>query len=418
MNKITCALLFFVFALTIGISDSCKAANTQNVSAYDVAKAEAEAQKVSQEHKKIQQQANKIKSELAEVNKKMIAAAKKIQNGEDEVSRRKEELQSLQKKLAESEKKFATENSMLVETLAALENLALRPSEAILVQPLSPVEVMRSSLLLRGSAHALEKRASIIRAGIDDINEQKDMIASQLAELEEENKNLETQRAEMEKMSKQKSEMYGKLSTQSAEAKKRADALASQASGLRDLLEKLEKQKQEAKQLAEKRRLEREREIEKVRTANNHQLKDTGYDMNEYSADAEPVSVNFAKAKGKLSRPARGPIITTFHQELSKGVQSNGIDIKTAAKAQVIAPYDGTVIFSGPFKNFDNLIILDHGDGYTSLLSGMKENNTQVGQMLLAGEPVGTMPSSDTAKLHMEIRKNNHPLNPNEWIAK
>ena len=102
---------------------------------------------------------------------------------------------------------------------------------------------------------------------------------------------------------------------------------------------------------------------------------------------------------------------------MSKGVVSNGIDIKTASNAQVIAPYDGTVIFAGPFKNFANLLIIDHGDGYTSLLSGLEETDAKVGQTLLAGEPVGNMPSGNNAKLHMEIRQNNRPLNPAEWMT-
>ena len=70
------------------------------------------------------------------------------------------------------------------------------------------------------------------------------------------------------------------------------------------------------------------------------------------------------------------------------------------------------------FKNFANLVIIDHGEGYTSLLSGMGETYTEVGQMLLAGEPIGTMPATDGSKLHMEIRKNNQPINPNNWIKK
>ena len=137
---------------------------------------------------------------------------------------------------------------------------------------------------------------------------------------------------------------------------------------------------------------------------------------NTYTAAA--ATTDFSKAKGRLTRPARGPIVTAFHSELSKGVYSNGIDIKTAAKAQVIAPYDGNVIYAGPFKNFANLVIIDHGDGYTSLLSGLGETDTEVGQMLLAGEPVGTMPADAYSKLHIEIRKNNHPVDPDIWIKK
>lgn len=409
-------LIFSLIALLVAGQRS-DAAPAANVSASEVAKMEAEAKRVSKEHQQMEQKANKLKEELKNVNQKMIAAAKKIQNGEDELRKKQEELEVLQKHLNESEEKFNSENDMLIETLAALQNLALRPSEAVLVQPLSPVEVMRSSILLRGSVHALESRASSIRQSIEDISNQKKQIASRLQDLEKDNKILAQQQEDMKKLSQQKSTMYSQISSKSEEAKKKADMLASQAHNLRDLLEKLEKQKEIARrQMAEKARLAREQAADKMRKE-NHGLEVSYEAENNVTVPETPVT-GFSKAKGSLSRPARGPLVTAFHSELSKGVVSNGIDIKTAAKAQVIAPFDGTVIYAGPFKNFANLVIIDHGEGYTSLLSGLGETDTEVGQSLLAGEPVGTMPADTNSKLHMEIRKNNHPVDPNEWIKK
>ena len=414
MNKT--GLLFYILLMIFTTFEVNAASANKNVSASQLAKVEAEAKKLSQEHKKIEKEANKIKSELNIVNKKMINAAKKIQNGEDELRKKQDELDLLQKNLTASVEKFNSENDMLIETLAALQNLALRPSEAVLVQPLSPVEVMRSSILLRGSAHALERRASFIRKSIEDISNQKSVIALRLKDLEVENKQLEKQQKDMKELSKQKSAMYSKLSNKSMEAKKRAENLASQAHNIRDLLEKLEKQKEiQRRKLAEKERLAKEQALAKLRTENHGLIEE--FEVESTSKAIETAVTGFGKAKGKLSRPARGPITTYFHDELSKGVISNGIDIKTVSNAQVIAPYDGTVIFAGPFKSFDNLIIIDHGEGYTSLLSGLGETYTEVGQMLLAGEPVGTMPNAKSAKLHMEIRKNNHPINPSEWIV-
>ena len=400
-----------LLGIAVGVNSVAVAApmGSKKVSAKDLAQIEAEAKRAAQEQKKIDEQAQKVKTELSDLNRKMIAAAKKIQNGEDEVRQKTEDLEHLQQHLKISEEKFEAEHGMLIETLAALQSLALRPSEAVLVQPLSPVEVMRSSILLRGGVHALKNRAESIRESIEDINNQKNEIAERLKDLERENTALATQQAEMKGLVKQKSQMYSRLSSQSKDAEEKAKALASQAGNLRDLLDKLEKQKQAQRQLAEKERLARNRAVENLRKSNNH-----SYDMGEY----KEVNVGFSKAKGKLSRPARGTLVTKFHQELSKGVVSNGIDIKTAGNAQIIAPYDGTVIFSGPFKNFANLLIIDHGEGYTSLLSGLGEADAKVGQTLLAGEPVGTMPAGNNAKLHMEIRKNNHPVDPNEWMVK
>lgn len=414
--------LLFIFSVLIfsaaGAVSLPAAQNTQ-VSASAVAEAEAEAKKASEERKELEEKAQKIKSELNSVNQKMISAAKKIQQGEDEVRRKKDELSKLQKHLNASEEKFNAENDMLVETLAALQNLALRPSEAVLVQPLSPVEVMRSSILLRGSVHALERRAGFIRDSIEDISNQKEQIALRLKDIEKENDKLAQQQDDMKKLSQQKSQIYDKISDKSNEAKKKADLLAGQAHNLRDLLEKLERQKEIARrQAAEKARLARERETERLRAENNHGLVGTGYELDDSAVAEKETVTGFAKAKGKLTRPARGPLVTSFHEELSKGVYSNGIDIKTAANAQIIAPYDGTVIYAGEFKNFSNIVIIDHGEGYVSLLSGLGETDTEVGQLLLAGEPVGTMPDNENSKLHMEIRKNNHPVNPNDWIKK
>lgn len=130
------------------------------------------------------------------------------------------------------------------------------------------------------------------------------------------------------------------------------------------------------------------------------------------------VGENFVKAKGHLLRPARGPVVTAYGEQMSKGVTSKGIIIKTRSQAQVISPYDGTVIFAGPFRGYGNLIIIEHGQGYLSLLAGLEEVDCELGQMLLAGEPVGQMPESGDTRLYVELRKDNHPINPLTWIEK
>lgn len=405
-KKLFFALMFFLMTGGQPIFAAPMGKSTTSVSAADVAKAEAEAKKASQERQKLEAAAKKIKEELSSVNQKMITTAKKIQNGEDEIERQQQELEKLQQHLSDSEINFDADHNILVGTLSALQNLAQRPSEAILAQPLSPVEVMRSTILMRNSIHALKERAEHIRQGIEDINAQKAEIARRLKDLEKENKELAAQHTEMKKLSQQKKQIYAKVESQSQEAKQKAEVLANQAGSLRELLDKLEKQKElQRKQLAEKERLAKQRAADELRAERGQ------------APSIPTTTTDFAKAKGRVSRPARGAIVTNFKQEMSKGVTSNGIDIRTASNAQVIAPYDGTVIFAGPFKNFGNLIIIDHGEGYTTLLSGLGENNTEVGQTLLAGEPVGTMPSGAAGKLHMEIRKNNQPLNPTDWIA-
>ncbi len=53
-----------------------------------------------------------------------------------------------------------------------------------------------------------------------------------------------------------------------------------------------------------------------------------------------------------------------------------------------------------------------------SLLAGLENIDCEVGQMLLAGEPIGQMPKNDEAKLYVELRKDSRPIDPEAWIAK
>ena len=114
--------------------------------------------------------------------------------------------------------------------------------------------------------------------------------------------------------------------------------------------------------------------------------------------------------------PARGVITTRYGEQKVKGVSSKGLTVSTRAKAQVISPFDGAVVFAGPFRGYGDMIIVEHGDGYLSLLAGLGSIDVEPGQMLLAGEPVGQMPEETNSELYIEIRKDNHPINPAAWF--
>ena len=128
-----------------------------------------------------------------------------------------------------------------------------------------------------------------------------------------------------------------------------------------------------------------------------------------------PMAGYFAKAKGKLPYPIRGTVISRFGDTTVGGAHSKGITIAGRASARVIAPFDGAVLFAGPFKNYGQVIILDHGDSFLTLLAGMETVNPSVGQTVLAGEPIGQMKISK-AELYIEIRNNGQVLDPAGWF--
>ncbi|MBP5399675.1 MAG: peptidoglycan DD-metalloendopeptidase family protein [Alphaproteobacteria bacterium] len=365
-----------------------------------------------------------IDRDLAKISKDMVVKARQIQNIEDQTSNMEKEVLKLQEELKTLQESFSAEDKNLIGTLYALQNLALKPTEALFVQPLEPVEVVRSAMLLRETVPFLADQANRIKKKLNEISEKKQSIEKQLVKIAANKTNLEKEPAQMRKLMSQKSDKNKQLKSQTQETQKKIKQLAEQAKDIKELLDKLEKERQAWLKMERERREQKQREQEELEAyrRENEGLQKTADtksdDLIKFKAGAITETVTgFSKAKGHLSKPARGSIAVSYGEETSKGVMSKGISIATRPQAQVISPYDGAVIFAGPFRGYGNLIIIEHGEGYMSLLAGMASIDCEVGQMLLAGEPVGQMPNNSNDHLYVELRKDNKPIDPRAWIA-
>lgn len=135
-------------------------------------------------------------------------------------------------------------------------------------------------------------------------------------------------------------------------------------------------------------------------------------------------SVPFHQAKAQLPLPAHGRRVLVFGEKTQYGGQSKGIVLETRYSAQITSPCDGWIVYAGPFRSYGQLLIINAGNGYHILLAGMSQIDVQLGQFVLAAEPVGTMaPASGRASqdsapvLYIEFRKEGRPIDPEPWWA-
>ena len=99
----------------------------------------------------------------------------------------------------------------------------------------------------------------------------------------------------------------------------------------------------------------------------------------------------FVQAKGLLPLPAKGAASLNFGDKTQYGSQSKGLVLETRHAAQIVSPSDGWIVYAGEFRSYGRLLIINAGGGYHILLAGLSQIDVQLGQFVLAGEPVGVM---------------------------
>jgi murein DD-endopeptidase MepM/ murein hydrolase activator NlpD len=116
--------------------------------------------------------------------------------------------------------------------------------------------------------------------------------------------------------------------------------------------------------------------------------------------------------------PIAGQVSKGF-EERGIGLRGRGVTFASGLAQPVRAPRGGTVAFAGPFKSFGLLLIVEHGHGYHSLLAGMARLDVRAGDVVVAGQAVGSIAGSESvpAWLYLELRHNGRPVNPLPWLA-
>jgi septal ring factor EnvC (AmiA/AmiB activator) len=132
----------------------------------------------------------------------------------------------------------------------------------------------------------------------------------------------------------------------------------------------------------------------------------------------------FASRKGKLHLPAAGPITVGFGKVVNPRFNTvtiqHGLDIEAPAGAPVVAVAPGRVVHAGWFKGYGNLLIVDHGDGYHTLVAHLASMQTAMGEEVEAGDVLGTVGDSGSLKgtyLYFELREKGRPVDPRPWLA-
>jgi murein DD-endopeptidase MepM/ murein hydrolase activator NlpD len=113
--------------------------------------------------------------------------------------------------------------------------------------------------------------------------------------------------------------------------------------------------------------------------------------------------------------PIKGRVISSFGQTFHNMV-NKGINIQPSANLDVLASRNGKVIFyASDFGGFGKTIIIDHGDGFSTVYARNSEVFVKINDNIKKGDVIakaGTAGRDKNLYLHFEIRKGHIPRNP------
>jgi murein DD-endopeptidase MepM/ murein hydrolase activator NlpD len=121
--------------------------------------------------------------------------------------------------------------------------------------------------------------------------------------------------------------------------------------------------------------------------------------------------------------PVQGRITGSFGERIDpfsgEGAFHRGVDISSDIGTRIIAPADGVVSFSNIMNGYGRAVMIDHGNGISTLYGHMSGFAVSSGQLVHRGDTIGYVGSSGRSTgphLHYEVRIFNTPVNPHKYL--
>ena len=397
------------------------------------------------EASELKQKADSLAKDVARLQQSLVRSAAEVQDAESEATELEQELADLSAREETKAADLDQKRAQLSATLIALERLSLRPPQAAFLSDRTPVDEARAATLMAAATRALDDRARQLQTDLTEVQELREVTAARQEELAASVDRLAQENQHLAALLQEKAKLQEATLAQSEEQKKRTAQLAGQAESLKELLERLEASRAEeearqqaaeaeaARKEAAKKEAERQAQAaaEQQESAEQTQAAEPPAETGEQVAAVPgipPPSMRlqpppadlpaFPRQVGSLIQPARGEIAAKFGQKTDAFGEGKGMVIATRSGAQVVTPFDGQIVFEGPFRSYGQILIIEHRGGYHTVLAGLAHVDVLVGQWLKAGEPVGAM--IDTAQghpqLYVELRRSGQPFDPAPWF--
>lgn len=327
------------------------------------------------------------------LQKRSAALAARIQSAEADISAGEARMALVRRRLDTHQARLAEARQPLLALTATLQQLSRQPPLTVLAQPGSLTDMVHARAVLETALPVIEARTVGVRRELAALRQVRAQAATALAALSSSRRQLTARRSELTRL-----ENEGRLHSRQLMGSARLEAdralgLGEKARDIVDLMEELE--------------VDSDRRADLASLAGPVPRPSNPENPAMAAPDTAPAARNLAASSYRL--PVVGRIVTGLGEITDSGVRSRGLTIAAQPGGQVVAPADGRVVFAGTYRDYGKILIIDHGGGWTTLLTGMIGLSASVGDEVDAGSPVGRA-GSQQSRITVELRRAGRPV--------
>jgi murein hydrolase activator len=329
-------------------------------------------------------------NEVAKTQARAAAVAARVQAAEADINAAEAQIAIIDDQRRAQRAALAAKQGPTTRLVAALQMLGLRPPALALVQPGSINDLVHLRAVLANVGPAIDARTAALRRDVMRGNTLRREADAALAALANGQRNLVAQRSALAGLAAERRRAADVLAGSAMIEQDRAMAMGEEARDIGDLMGRISDAASLSAQLA---------------SLSGPVLRPSR------PGDPRPLPAEEAASAGQAPYrlPVVGAIVAGLGEVSDAGVRARGLTIATRAGAQVVAPTGGRIAYSGAYRGYGGIVIIDHGRGWTTLVTGLAVLEAKVGEPVDQGSPIGKA-GANRPTVTVELRRNGQPI--------
>ncbi len=351
--------------------------------------AREQSDKAQQRSSALRRQAEAATNDADRISSQAASLAARIQAAEADIRAARARIAIVERLQEQQRARLAEKQGPVVRLTAALQMMTRKPTALALVEPRSLDELIYIRSIMSTVVPEIEQRTASLRREVEQGEQLRAQSARAIASLNESQQRLVQRRKQLAGLKANERIDAQLFSDDAGLEQDRALALGEETRDILDLMDQIQASGAVRESLA---RLD------------GPLLRPT---QNGDRAVATPARKSDVANAYRL--PVIGDIVTGLGEVSDSGYRSRGLTLAVEPNAQIVAPAAGRIAFSGRYRGYGNILIIEHGSGWTSLITNMATTSADVGDQVVQGAPVGRS-GQDDPNVTVELRRNGRPI--------